>query len=66
MSKKQKQRQAEPAAECYWFPHAEEGYVLGEVLHHERDRDVLSVGLQTPEGTTVAVGPSRALPCDAA
>jgi len=29
----------------FWFPHAPEGYALGEVLHHDADSDNMQVKL---------------------
>ena len=36
----------------FWFPHPVEGYALGEVLHHDEDRDEMNVRLLKPDGST--------------
>ena len=62
MSSKGQAGEKEQPAERYWFPHTEEGYVVGEVLHHDHDRDVLSVALEAPEGKAVRSSRPSGLP----
>ena len=38
-SKKKPPRQEEK--QQFWFPHATEGYVLGDILHHDEDLNTL-------------------------
>eukprot|EP00965_Chrysotila_dentata_P253046 6211035-Pleurochrysis_carterae.AAC.1 len=40
----------EQAKQEFWFPEAKEGYAVGEVLHHDHDRDNLQVLLKTSSG----------------